>query len=411
MITDGHYNDSRIYRVVPGWVAQFGYAGDPSRQRAQTIIADDPLPSLAQNLRGVLSFSASYSDAMDHATNRTTELYINLDDHLQLDALGFTPIAIVVRGGMSTVDAFYSGYGEMVDACALHGFEPCDGPSEARILDSGNAYLDSDFPQLTHIIGAAVIADDVPNMPASQEQQEDLAQPGLAQRVELHCHLDGSVPVAELLKISRRRNLSLPGLGGRVPDSTQDVWTAMRSMGPIWRWFDLVNEIIGGDEVTLFQVAYDFVGRQSTQHVAYSEGIDTSGSDPRKGRHDVLAFCSILPMPRLIRMHWQCGGTRSARAPHASPMRRSASRRLCMRSSEGCALALSATASRSTRYREGSGSRACQPACLPASPPPLLVLCSCLPPAPPALPCFRFDPALGSCYARCVAPLRSRALS
>ena len=100
----------------------------------------------------MMAFSAAYEDgANSHATNRTTELFINLADHLQLDALGFTPIARVVAGLNSTVRGFYSGYGEMRDACALHGFLPCDGPSEAEVLRRGNAYLDESFPLLTRV--------------------------------------------------------------------------------------------------------------------------------------------------------------------------------------------------------------------------------------------------------------------
>ena len=155
-----YYDDTRIYRVVPGWVAQFGYSSEPSVQREQTIITDDPVLTRTSNLRGILAYSASYEASMLHATNRTTELYINYADHPQLDALGFSPVASVVLDsgfGMETVDSFYSGYGEMSDACDLHGFRPCDGPIGAGILASGNAYLDDGFPRLTRIRTARVL--------------------------------------------------------------------------------------------------------------------------------------------------------------------------------------------------------------------------------------------------------------
>ena len=203
LVREGHYDDSRIYRVVPGWVAQFGYAGESERQRAQSIIADDPMGP-ARNLRGLISYSASYTADMGHATNRTTELYINLADHPQLDPLGFTPIATVIEGGMSVVERFHSGYGELSDACDLHGFRPCDGPLESRVLSDGNAYLDRDFPRLTQIHGVAIV----------EEQDDNDASGG---RVELHVHLDGSIPVSTLLRIARARRLSLPGLPGGKP--------------------------------------------------------------------------------------------------------------------------------------------------------------------------------------------------
>ena len=93
------------------------------------------------------------------------------------------------------------------------------------------------------------------------------AAPG---RVELHCHLDGSVSVGTLLRIAQRRALTLPGLSG-VPTSEEDIWTALRSMGEHWRWFDLVNEIIGGDEATLVEIAEDFVAMQAARGVRYTE--------------------------------------------------------------------------------------------------------------------------------------------
>ena len=88
-------------------------------------------------------------------------------------------------------------------------------------------------------------------------------------RVELHVHLDGSIPPSSLLRIAQRRQLSLPVVG--VPSSESDIWTALHNMTPSWHMFDLVNEIIGGDEDTLAEVAEDFVDRQAAQQVGYTE--------------------------------------------------------------------------------------------------------------------------------------------
>ena len=65
--------------------------------------------------------------------------------------------------GMAVVDAFFSGYGELSDACDLHGFTPCQGPNETAILHNGNAYLDAAFPGLTRIFTARVL----PSVPCS----------------------------------------------------------------------------------------------------------------------------------------------------------------------------------------------------------------------------------------------------
>lgn len=207
---------------------------------------------------------------MDYASNRTTELFVNYADHLQLDALGFTPIATVISNGMNVIDQFTSSYGEMSDACDLHGFRPCDGPVEASILAQGNAYLDQGFPGLTRIFSAAIVDTDESDDDSDDSDDSDGSLP-VGARVQLHCHLDGSVPPEQLLSIARRRRLRLPGLGGRLPETVDDIWMSLRSMGPIWRWFDLVNEVVGGDEAALFDIAYAFVGRQASEGVAYAE--------------------------------------------------------------------------------------------------------------------------------------------
>ena len=42
---------------------------------------------------------------------RTTQLFINFQDNINLDDQGFAPVGKVVKG-MEVVDAIYSGYGE-----------------------------------------------------------------------------------------------------------------------------------------------------------------------------------------------------------------------------------------------------------------------------------------------------------
>lgn len=272
LVQQGHFNDSRVYRVVQGWVAQFGMSGNASRQREQTIIEDDG-PSVARNVRGAVSFSGVYTQSKTHATNRSTELFINLGNNFELDALGFTPIGMVMDDGMKVVDAFYRGYGEMTDACDLHHFIPCDGPESSHILEQGNKYLDQNYPQLTRIYGARILDSDI--------------FPAEVNRVELHCHLDGAIPLETLFRVSQRRQLQLPNLPG-VPTSVEDVWTSLQSC-PVWQRFDLVNDIIGGDEQTLHEIAEEFVHRQALQRVNYTE----VRYDPLRAARSNLAKASI----------------------------------------------------------------------------------------------------------------------
>lgn len=89
------------------------------------------------------------------------------------------------------------------------------------------------------------------------------------ERTELHVHLDGAIPIETLLRVSRMRNISLPGVG--VPSTVADVWKAFHSISPIWHWFDLVNGVIGGDEATLKEIATEFVARQAAEGITYTE--------------------------------------------------------------------------------------------------------------------------------------------
>ena len=52
-------------------------------------------------------------------------------------------------------------------------------------------------------------------------------------RIELHVHLDGSIPPKALLHVAQHRNLSLPVVG--IPKSIEDIWTSLRSIQEVWK--------------------------------------------------------------------------------------------------------------------------------------------------------------------------------
>lgn len=142
LVRQGFYDGARFFRVIEGFVAQFGIPGDPDVASAwrDATIPDDPVR--ASNERGTLTF------ATRGANSRTTQLFINYRDNSQLDAMGFAPIGEVVEG-MDAVDGLYAGYGE--------GAPRGQGPEQARIQTEGNAYLEASFPRLDHIEGAEVV--------------------------------------------------------------------------------------------------------------------------------------------------------------------------------------------------------------------------------------------------------------
>lgn len=131
-----YVNGSRFYRVVPHFVVQWGAAADPGvTKKWDVTIPDDPVKT--SNLRGTITFAAS-----SEPNSRTTHMFINLADNGRLDSLGFAPIGKVVSG-MNNVDRIYAGYDEK--------------PDQNRIAQSGNAYLNSQFPKLDYIKTARIV--------------------------------------------------------------------------------------------------------------------------------------------------------------------------------------------------------------------------------------------------------------
>jgi peptidyl-prolyl cis-trans isomerase A (cyclophilin A) len=141
LVQAGFYDDVRFFRVLDGFMAQFGIHGDPalSAQWRSQRIQDDPVKS--SNKRGFVSY------AMAGPNTRTTQLFINYGDNSQLDGMGFSPFGQVVEG-MDVVDQLYSEYGE--------GAPRGKGPDQGRMQSEGNEYLLKAFPRLDWIKKAEI---------------------------------------------------------------------------------------------------------------------------------------------------------------------------------------------------------------------------------------------------------------
>ena len=140
LVRAGFYDGVRFFRVLDGFMAQFGINGDPriqARWRAANI-PDDPL--VEGNSRGRLTFAKTTAP-----NSRSTQLFINYEDNSNLDPMGFSAIGEVVEG-MEVVDELYSGYGEGAGA-----------PDQGLIRRRGNEYLISEFPDLDYIESAEII--------------------------------------------------------------------------------------------------------------------------------------------------------------------------------------------------------------------------------------------------------------
>ena len=134
---DSFWKGIRFFRVIEGFMAQFGVPGKPEQaaEWKEKTIVDDPV--IEANQRGYLSFATSGKDS------RTTQMFINLVDNSRLDGMGFSPFAVVLEDGMDIVDQLYSGYGE--------GAPSGKGPDQGRIQTEGNKYLKKQFPNLSYV--------------------------------------------------------------------------------------------------------------------------------------------------------------------------------------------------------------------------------------------------------------------
>ncbi len=130
-----YYDGARFFRVVPGFMVQWGVAADPDvTAKWNKPIPDDPVRT--SNARGMITFAA-----MSSPNSRSTQLFINYADNGRLDALGFAPLGKVVSG-MENVDQIYSGDGER--------------PDQMQLTELGNAYVEKAFPNLDYIKTARI---------------------------------------------------------------------------------------------------------------------------------------------------------------------------------------------------------------------------------------------------------------
>jgi peptidyl-prolyl cis-trans isomerase A (cyclophilin A) len=143
LVRAGYYEGSAIFRVIPGYIAQFGIAGEPKLASAWRFayIADDPQRQPCR--RGTVVFA----DA--RPGTRTTQIFINTADNPRLDTGEFAPFGRIVEG-MDVVDSLH-GYGR-------------EGPQGQRtdqsaIFERGIAYLHKHFPRLDEIRSAMVFSE------------------------------------------------------------------------------------------------------------------------------------------------------------------------------------------------------------------------------------------------------------
>lgn len=145
LVNNGYFEQVSFFRVVAGFMAQFGVSSDKEVNAVWSIakIKDDPTNK--SNTRGMLTFAMAGKDT------RTTQFFINFGDNSRLDkwGAGFPPIAKVVSG-MEVVDKIYNGYGDMPSQGGR-------GPDPSRIAAEGIDYLKKNFPKVDYILSTKLL--------------------------------------------------------------------------------------------------------------------------------------------------------------------------------------------------------------------------------------------------------------
>jgi peptidyl-prolyl cis-trans isomerase A (cyclophilin A) len=143
LVKAGFYDDVAFFRVIKGFMVQFGIHGNPkvSAKWRNAQIKDDKVKK--SNKRGYVTYAMAGPDT------RTVQLFINFKNNSGLDGQGFSPIGRVVEGMKEVVDKIYDGYGE--------GAPSGKGPGQGKLQMQGNEYLRKSFPKLDYIKTARLV--------------------------------------------------------------------------------------------------------------------------------------------------------------------------------------------------------------------------------------------------------------
>jgi peptidyl-prolyl cis-trans isomerase A (cyclophilin A) len=148
LVKNGFFTNAAFFRVIPGFMVQFGLSANPAVNKAweNANLKDDPVKE--SNKRGMLTFAKT-----SQPNSRATQLYINFGDNAALDPQGFAPFGTVTTG-MEVVDMIYSGYRER--------------PDQQRITEEGDAYLVKNFPMIDKIKLAKILPAEPAAAPADK---------------------------------------------------------------------------------------------------------------------------------------------------------------------------------------------------------------------------------------------------
>ncbi len=136
LVRAGYYNGAPFFRVIPGFMAQFGISADPKVNAVwmNTNLKDDPVTQ--SNKRGLITFATAGPNT------RTTQVFINYANNAGLDAQGFAPFGEVIEG-MDVVEKFYSGYG--------------GNPDQGSLMQLGKPWIEKHMPKVDSVKTATIV--------------------------------------------------------------------------------------------------------------------------------------------------------------------------------------------------------------------------------------------------------------
>jgi peptidyl-prolyl cis-trans isomerase A (cyclophilin A) len=136
LVRNHYYDDQPLFRVVQGFVVQWGISGTPAVAKAwqNATIKDDPVKH--SNDQGTITFATS------GANSRTTQVFVNVAANPGLDSRGFSPFG-TVTSGFSVFSHLYSGYPDSFD--------------QGTFTQQGASWVHSNFPKLDWIKTARLV--------------------------------------------------------------------------------------------------------------------------------------------------------------------------------------------------------------------------------------------------------------
>ena len=144
LIKNEFYTDIAIFRVVPGFVAQFGIHNDSLINASWRKFKIDDEEVIQSNDFMTISF------ARGGVKTRTTQIFINLKNNKRLDALAYSgvkgfPVIAKVIAGKDNILKFYDGYGDRL------------GMRQDSLNRYGNTFIRTNYPEIDFIKKAYIL--------------------------------------------------------------------------------------------------------------------------------------------------------------------------------------------------------------------------------------------------------------